>query len=178
MAWTKSIVVVDEGVPVHDEMAVIETMMRRCDFRRDVEVVRGPLDILDHSAPSIAAGSKIGFDATTRMPGEETGEVGLEPPALPDDDQCAAAWAAGATLPKSGLGRLAIVTANREHAHAGLAAILDVWTRLDPDNPAADFVIARARNRRDSPTRAILQEMDEKLKKERRRGRRRPSSDA
>ena len=142
MAWTKSIVVVDEGVPVHDELAVIETVMRRCDFRRDLEFVRGPLDILDHSAPSIAAGTKIGFDATVRMPGEETGEVGLELPALPDDEECAAAWAAGATLPKAGLGRLAVVTANREHAHAGLAAILDVWTRLDPKNPAADFVIA------------------------------------
>ena len=142
MAWTKSIVVVDDDVPVHDELAVIETMMRRCDFRRDLEFVRGPLDILDHSAPSIAAGTKIGFDATVRMPGEETGEVGLEPPTLPTDEQAAAAWSAGAVLPRAGLGRLAVVTANREHAHAGLAAILDVWTRLEPDNPAAEFVIA------------------------------------
>ena len=77
MAWTKSIVVVDGDVPVHDEEAVVETMMRRCDFRRDVEFVRGPLDILDHSTPSIAAGTKIGFDATERMRGEETGEVDL-----------------------------------------------------------------------------------------------------
>ena len=95
MAWTKSIVVVDDDVPVHDELAVIETMMRRCDFRRDLEFVRGPLDILDHSAPSIAAGTKIGFDATVRMPGEETGDVGLEPPTLPTDEQAAAAWKIG-----------------------------------------------------------------------------------
>lgn len=142
MAWTKSVVVVDGDVPVHDEEAVIETIMRRCDFRRDLEFVRGPLDILDHSAPGIGAGMKIGFDATVRMPGEETGEVGLEPPLLPTDEQCAAAWEAGAVLPKAGLGRLAVVTASREHAHAGLAAILDVWTRLERDNPAAEFVIA------------------------------------
>ena len=85
---------------------------------------------------------KIGFDATVRMPGEETGDVDLELPRLPTDEECAAAWEAGAVLPKSGLGRLAVVTASRDHAHAGLAAILDVWTRLERDNPAAEFVIA------------------------------------
>ena len=142
MAWTKSIVVVDGDVPVHDEPTVIETVMRRCDFRRDIEVVRGPLDILDHSAPAIGAGTKLGFDATTRLPGEQTGEVGLEPPRLPSKEECAAAWNAGAVLPKAGLGRLAVVTASRDHAHAGLAAILDVWTKLERDNPAAEFVIA------------------------------------
>ncbi len=141
MAWTKSIIVVDDDVPVHDELKVLEAIMRRCDFRRDLEFVRGPLDILDHSAPSIGVGTKIGFDATTRFPGEECG-IGLEPPRLPDEAQIAAAWAAGAVLPSAGLGRLAIVTADREYAHAGLAAILDVWTRLDRDNPAAEFVIA------------------------------------
>lgn len=141
MAWTKSIIVVDDDTPVHDEQAVLETVMRRCDFRRDLEFVRGPLDILDHSAPSIGAGTKIGFDATRRMPGEDGG-IGLDPPRLPSESEIAAAWSAGAVLPKPGLGRLAIVTAPRDHAHAGLAAILDIWTKLDRDNPAAEFVIA------------------------------------
>ncbi len=141
MAWTKSIVVVDDDVDVHDELAVLEAIMRRCDFRRDLEFVRGPLDILDHSAPSIGVGTKIGFDATRRFEGEACG-IGLDPPRLPEETQIAAAWAAGAVLPKPGLGRLAVVTADREHAHAGLAAILDVWTKLERDNPAAEFVIA------------------------------------
>ena len=47
-----------------------------------------PLDILDHSAPSIGAGTKIGFDATRRMPGEEVG-LDLELPQLPDEEQIA-----------------------------------------------------------------------------------------
>ena len=70
MAWTKSIVVVDETVDVHDEEAVLRTLLERCDFRRDLERVRGPLDILDHAAPYLGAGGKIGFDATTRWAGE------------------------------------------------------------------------------------------------------------
>ena len=35
-------------------------------------VLRGfSLDILDHAAPRLAAGHKIGFDATRKIPGEE-----------------------------------------------------------------------------------------------------------
>jgi 4-hydroxy-3-polyprenylbenzoate decarboxylase len=142
MAWTKSIVVVDGDVPVHDEEAVVETLMRRCDFRRDVEFVRGPLDILDHSTPSIAAGTKIGFDATERMRGEETSDVDLTPPRLPDEAQRQAAIAAGAGLPSPGLGRLAIVHAGADTAHAGIHAIESFWDRIGPESPAGEFVIA------------------------------------
>ena len=37
----------------------------------DFEIVNGPLDILDHAAPRLGAGCKIGFDATPKWPGEE-----------------------------------------------------------------------------------------------------------
>ena len=30
----------------------------------------GPVDILDHASPEHGAGSKIGFDATVKLPGE------------------------------------------------------------------------------------------------------------
>lgn len=75
MAWTKTIVVVDESVDVHDERAVWRALLERCDFRRDVELVRGPLDILDHAAPFLGAGGKIGFDATAKLRGESIGGV-------------------------------------------------------------------------------------------------------
>ncbi len=71
MAWTKTIVVVDADVDVHDERAVWRAILERCDFRRDIETVNGPLDILDHAAPRLGAGGKIGFDATRKIPGEE-----------------------------------------------------------------------------------------------------------
>ncbi len=70
MAWTKMIVVVDDDVDVHDEEAVMRAMFENCDFGRDIELVNGPLDILDHAAPRLGAGHKIGFDATRKLPDE------------------------------------------------------------------------------------------------------------
>ena len=67
LAWTKMIVVVDEGVDVHDEHAVYEAISG-IDVQNDIEVVRGALDILDHAAPVMGAGGKIGFDATDKTP--------------------------------------------------------------------------------------------------------------
>ena len=71
MAWTKTLVVVDADVDVHDQEAVGFALMSNFDPGRDLEIVNGPLDILDHAAPRLGAGSKIGFDATRKWPGEE-----------------------------------------------------------------------------------------------------------
>lgn len=73
MAWTKMIVVVDHDVDVHDQDAVLFHLAANVDPARDVEIVNGPLDILDHAAPRLGAGSKIGFDATRKIAGEEVG---------------------------------------------------------------------------------------------------------
>ncbi len=72
MAWTKSIVVVDEDVDVHDTHAVLKAVGERCVPGRDVEVVRGPVDILDHASPFLGAGAKIGMDATRKTSDAET----------------------------------------------------------------------------------------------------------
>ena len=71
MAWTKMIVVVDEDVNVHDHEEVLFHLCANCDPGRDVEMVRGPLDILDHAAPYLGAGTKMGFDATRKIQGEQ-----------------------------------------------------------------------------------------------------------
>ncbi|MBI1370122.1 MAG: menaquinone biosynthesis decarboxylase [Planctomycetes bacterium] len=71
MAWTKLIVVVDEDVNVHDHEDVLFHLCANCDPARDTELVTGPLDILDHAAPRLGAGHKMGFDATKKIPGEE-----------------------------------------------------------------------------------------------------------
>ena len=70
MAFTKMIVVVDEQVDVHNEQDVLFHMLANCDPRRDLMIIDGPLDILDHAAPVCGAGSKIGWDATRKWPGE------------------------------------------------------------------------------------------------------------
>jgi 4-hydroxy-3-polyprenylbenzoate decarboxylase len=73
MAWTKLIVVVDEDVDVHDQDAVLFRVAANVDPARDTEMVSGPLDILDHAAPRLGAGSKMGIDATRKIRGEEVG---------------------------------------------------------------------------------------------------------
>jgi 4-hydroxy-3-polyprenylbenzoate decarboxylase len=70
MGFTKFIIVVDEHVNVHDEQDVLFHLFSNCDPARDTEIVRGPVDILDHAAPETGAGSKIGFDATVKLPAE------------------------------------------------------------------------------------------------------------
>src|SRR3954462_5336466 len=70
MAFTKFLVVVDEHVNVHDEQDVLFHLFANCDPARDSEIVHGPVDILDHAAPVMGAGSKIGFDATAKWKGE------------------------------------------------------------------------------------------------------------
>ena len=71
MAWTKSLFIVDNDVDVHDPKAVLEACARLCRPERDLETVNGPLDILDHAAPRLGAGTKLGFDCTRKWPGEE-----------------------------------------------------------------------------------------------------------
>lgn len=73
MAWTKHVIVVDDGVDCHDTAAVLREVGRNCLPGRDLELVRGPLDILDHASPEFGAGSKLGFDGTWRWDGERAG---------------------------------------------------------------------------------------------------------
>jgi 4-hydroxy-3-polyprenylbenzoate decarboxylase len=70
MAFTKIIVVVDEHVDVHNQDEVLFQLCSNVDPRRDIMFVDGPLDILDHAAPVCGAGSKMGIDATKKIPGE------------------------------------------------------------------------------------------------------------
>jgi 4-hydroxy-3-polyprenylbenzoate decarboxylase len=70
MSLTKIIVVVDEDVNVHDPNDVLFHLGANVDPSRDIEQVRGPLDILDHAAERCGAGGKMGIDATRKIAGE------------------------------------------------------------------------------------------------------------
>lgn len=71
MAWTKCVFVVDQDVDVHDSGAVLRAAARWCRPGRDLETVNGPLDILDHAAPRLGTGQKLGLDCTRKWTGEE-----------------------------------------------------------------------------------------------------------
>jgi 4-hydroxy-3-polyprenylbenzoate decarboxylase len=83
MSFTKFIVIVDEHVNVHDEQDVLFHLFSNCDPQRDTEIVRGPVDILDHASPELGGGSKMGFDATVKLPAE--GKVRMWPKELEMD---------------------------------------------------------------------------------------------
>lgn len=70
MAFTKFIVVVDEHINIHDEQQVLFQLFANVDPLRDIEIVKGPVDILDHASIEHGWGGKIGFDATRKWPGE------------------------------------------------------------------------------------------------------------
>lgn len=72
MSWTKTVVIVDDDVDVHDHAAVMRAVGDHCVPSRDSELVRGPIDILDHAAPFLGGGGKIGFDATRKSNPAET----------------------------------------------------------------------------------------------------------
>jgi 4-hydroxy-3-polyprenylbenzoate decarboxylase len=70
MALTKIIVVVDAQVDVHNQDEVLFQLGSNVDPRRDIVLVDGPVDILDHAAPVCGVGSKLGIDATRKITGE------------------------------------------------------------------------------------------------------------
>lgn len=70
MMFTKMIVIVDKDVNVRSMSEVVWRMGNNVDWGRDITVVKGPVDTLDHSSPYAYWGHKIGIDATKKLPGE------------------------------------------------------------------------------------------------------------
>jgi 4-hydroxy-3-polyprenylbenzoate decarboxylase len=70
MMFTKYIVVVDADVDVHNTSEVLFRLCANTDPQRDSIFTKGPADVLDHATSEIAIGSKLGVDATKKLPGE------------------------------------------------------------------------------------------------------------
>jgi len=70
MMFTKYIVVVDADVDVHNTSEVLFRLCANTDPQRDGIFTKGPADVLDHATSEIAVGSKLGLDATHKLPGE------------------------------------------------------------------------------------------------------------
>jgi 4-hydroxy-3-polyprenylbenzoate decarboxylase len=83
MAQTKTLVVFDEDVDVQDVPQAAWRAFANVDAKRDVMIVDGPVDALDHASPHFAFGAKIGVDATRKWVeegGREWPEVCVHPP--------------------------------------------------------------------------------------------------
>ncbi len=75
--YTKFVIVVDDDINTRDWNDVIWAMTTRMDPARDTTLIENtPIDYLDFASPVSGLGSKIGFDATNKWPGETDREWG------------------------------------------------------------------------------------------------------
>ena len=70
MMFAKYIIVVDDDVDVHNTSEVLFRLGACTDPQRDALFTRGPADVLDHATTDFAIGTKLGIDATHKLPGE------------------------------------------------------------------------------------------------------------
>jgi 4-hydroxy-3-polyprenylbenzoate decarboxylase len=69
--YTKFVIVTDDDINVRDWKDVVWAMTTRMDPARDTVIIENtPIDYLDFASPVSGLGSKIGFDATNKWPGE------------------------------------------------------------------------------------------------------------
>jgi len=66
MMFTKCFIVVDHDVDVHNVAEVVWRVSNNIDAKRDLVMVEGPVDHLDHAAPRQFVGSKMGIDGTRK----------------------------------------------------------------------------------------------------------------
>lgn len=75
--YTKFVIVVDDDVNTRDWNDVIWAMTTRMDPARDTTLIENtPIDYLDFASPVSGLGSKMGMDATNKLPGETDREWG------------------------------------------------------------------------------------------------------
>lgn len=70
MSTTKYIVIVDADVDVQSTDSVMFYVGSNVDPERDVQIVRGPIDVLDHATNMTGWGGKLGIDATRKWKSE------------------------------------------------------------------------------------------------------------
>ena len=83
--YTKFVIVVDDDVNARSWEDVIWAITTRMDPARDTTLIENtPIDYLDFASPVSGLGSKMGMDATNKLPGETSREWG-EPITMSDE---------------------------------------------------------------------------------------------
>ncbi len=70
MMFSKCIIIYDEDIDIENPQEAAFRAFSNVDPKRDAVFSDGPVDQLDHAAPQDLFGSKIGIDATRKMPEE------------------------------------------------------------------------------------------------------------
>lgn len=75
--YTKFVIVVDDDIDARNWEDVIWAISTRVDPARDITIIENtPIDYLDFASPMSGLGSKMGLDATNKLPAETTREWG------------------------------------------------------------------------------------------------------
>ncbi len=75
--YTKWVIVVDDDINARDWKDVMWAISTRMDPARDITIIENtPIDYLDFASPESSLGSKIGLDATNKLPPETKREWG------------------------------------------------------------------------------------------------------
>jgi 4-hydroxy-3-polyprenylbenzoate decarboxylase len=70
MSLAKVLVIVDDWVNVRNPQEAWWVALNNIDPQRDTRFTMGPMDVLDHSSRAFTYGSKMGIDATRKLPEE------------------------------------------------------------------------------------------------------------
>src|ERR1043166_4233183 len=70
MSLAKVLVIVDDWVNVQNPQEAWWVALNNIDPERDARFTMGPMDVLDHSSRTFTYGSKMGLDATRKLPEE------------------------------------------------------------------------------------------------------------
>src|SRR5687767_10877933 len=70
MSLAKVLVIVDDWVNVRNPQEAWWVALNNIDPERDTRFTMGPMDVLDHSSRAFTYGSKMGIDATRKLPEE------------------------------------------------------------------------------------------------------------
>lgn len=70
MSLAKVLVIVDDWVNVQNPQEAWWVALNNIDPERDARFTMGPMDVLDHSSRAFTYGSKMGLDATKKLPEE------------------------------------------------------------------------------------------------------------
>jgi len=77
--YTKWIIVVDDDINARDWKEVMWAIATRMDPARDITIIENtPIDYLDFASVEPSLGSKIGLDATNKLPPETHREWGTQ----------------------------------------------------------------------------------------------------
>jgi 4-hydroxy-3-polyprenylbenzoate decarboxylase len=85
MSLSKHIIVFDHWVDVHNIEEVLWIWGNNVDPSRDVLILKGPIDVLDHSTNEVGFGGKMIIDATTKWKEEGYTRQWPEIVSVPED---------------------------------------------------------------------------------------------